>query len=89
LRWAGHVIRRENEEIIKRIMLVKPEGKRKKGGPRMRWMDGVEKDLRNLVCLTGKQRHKNEMGGESFYSRPRPTKGWSANNNNNKIYNLK
>jgi hypothetical protein len=23
--------RRENEEIIKRIMLVKPEGKRKKG----------------------------------------------------------
>jgi hypothetical protein len=26
LRWAGHVIRRENEEITKRMMLVKPEG---------------------------------------------------------------
>jgi hypothetical protein len=38
--WAGHVVRRENEEIIKRIMLVKPEGRRKKGRPRMRWMDG-------------------------------------------------
>jgi hypothetical protein len=29
-RWAGHVIKRENEEIIKRIMLVKPVGKRRK-----------------------------------------------------------
>jgi hypothetical protein len=49
LRWVGHIIRRENEEIIKRIMLVKQEGKRTKGRPRMRdgWMYGVEKDLRN------------------------------------------
>jgi hypothetical protein len=29
-------------------MLVKPEGKRKKSRSRMRWMAGVEKDLRNL-----------------------------------------
>jgi hypothetical protein len=30
LRWAGHVIRLENEEMIKRVMLIKPEGKRRK-----------------------------------------------------------
>jgi hypothetical protein len=30
LRWAGHVIRRQSEEIIKILMIVKPEGKRKK-----------------------------------------------------------
>jgi hypothetical protein len=36
LRWAGNVIRRENVEIIKTVMLVKPEGKRKKGRPSMR-----------------------------------------------------
>jgi hypothetical protein len=29
-------------------MFVKPEGKRKNGRSRMRWMGGVEKDLRNL-----------------------------------------
>jgi hypothetical protein len=29
LRWGRHVIRRTNEEIIKRMKLVKPEGKRK------------------------------------------------------------
>jgi hypothetical protein len=54
LRWAGYVIRRENEEIIKTIMFVKPEGKKKKSRPRMRWMDGVEKDLRNLGLVNWK-----------------------------------
>jgi hypothetical protein len=35
------------------------------------------------VWLIGQQRYKSEMDGESFYSRPRPTKDCSANNNNN------
>jgi hypothetical protein len=42
------LLRRENEEIIKTIMLVKLERKRKKGRPRMSRMAGVE-DLRNCV----------------------------------------
>jgi hypothetical protein len=54
LRWAEHVIRRENEEITKRLIIVKPEGKRKKGRPRMRWMDGVEKVWRNLGVVNWK-----------------------------------
>jgi hypothetical protein len=62
------LLRRENGEIMKTIMLVKPEGKRKKGRSRMRWMDGVAKDLRNLggVELTGKQRYKRGMAGGSI-----------------------
>jgi hypothetical protein len=55
LRWAGHVIRRENEEIIKRIILVKLEGKRKKGRLRMGWVDGMEKGLRNLGVVNWKK----------------------------------
>jgi hypothetical protein len=35
-------------------MLVKPEGKRKKGRPKQRWMDGVEKNLRNLSVVNWK-----------------------------------
>jgi hypothetical protein len=54
LRLAGHVIRREYEEIIKIIMRIKLEWKRKKGRPRMRWLDGVEKDLRNMGVINCK-----------------------------------
>jgi hypothetical protein len=55
VRWAGQVKRRENEEIIKRNIPVKLEGKRKKGRLRMRWMDGVE-DLRNLGMVNWKNK---------------------------------
>jgi hypothetical protein len=63
LRWAGHVIRRQNEDFIKRIVVVKPEGKSKKGRPRMRWM--VWRRIRGTwVWLTGRQKHR--VTGENF-----------------------
>jgi hypothetical protein len=52
--------KRENEAIIKRLMIVKPEGKRKNGRPRMRWIDGVEKDLRNLVVVNWKEKAQEQ-----------------------------
>jgi hypothetical protein len=66
LRWAGHVIRRGNEKIIKRIMLVKPEGEkeRKKDQELGGWM--VWRRIGGTRVLTGKQWHKSEMAGESF-----------------------
>jgi hypothetical protein len=65
LRWAGHVIRRENE-IIKRIIIEKPEGKRKKSRPKMRKMDGVEKDLRNLGVVNWKTKPHERDGWRKF-----------------------
>jgi hypothetical protein len=59
-------IRRENEEIIKRLMLVKPEGKRKKGRTRMRWMDGVEKDLRSLGVVNWRAKAQERNGWRKF-----------------------
>jgi hypothetical protein len=64
--WAGHVIRRENEEIIKVLMIVKPEEKRKKGRPRMRWMDGVETDLRNLGVVNWRTKAQERDGWRKF-----------------------
>jgi hypothetical protein len=62
LRWAGHVIRGENKEIIKIIVLIKPGEKRKKGRTSMRWMDGVEKNLRNFGVINWKTKaHKSPL----------------------------
>jgi hypothetical protein len=37
-------------------MIVKPEGKRKKCRPSMRWTDSLEKDLRNFGVGNSKNR---------------------------------
>jgi hypothetical protein len=48
-------------------MLVKPEGKRKEGSPKMRWMDCVEKDLRDLGVIKWKTRaHKRDSWRKFF-----------------------
>jgi hypothetical protein len=58
------LLRREKEEIVNTIMLVKLERKRKKGRPRMRWMAGVE-DLRNCV-VNGKTKAQERDGWRKF-----------------------
>jgi hypothetical protein len=62
LRWAGHVIWRINEENIKRVTIVKPEEEMKKGRLRMRWMDGAEKDLRNLGAVNWRAKAQGRDG---------------------------
>jgi hypothetical protein len=47
-------------------MLVKPEGKRKKSRPRIRWIDGVEKDLRDLVAVNWKTKAQERDGWRKY-----------------------
>jgi hypothetical protein len=75
LRWEGHVIRRENEGIIKRLMFVKPERKRKKGKPRMRWMDDVKKDLRNLDVVNWRAKTQERDGWRKFLEQAKTHRG--------------
>jgi hypothetical protein len=56
-------------------MLVKPEGKRKKGRPRMRWMDGVEKDLRSLGVVNWRARAEERDGWRKFLEQANAHKG--------------
>lgn len=46
LRWFGHVLRREEEYVGKRILSMTLPGKRKRGRPKRRYMDGINEDMR-------------------------------------------
>jgi hypothetical protein len=48
MNWAGHVLRMNDEEPTKKLMLGKPDGTRRCGRPKLRWIDGLEKDLHNI-----------------------------------------
>ena len=47
LRWFGHIVRRNEEVEIKKVLELKIEGWRKRGRPVKRWIDVVEEDMRN------------------------------------------
>jgi hypothetical protein len=48
LRWSGHVERTEDNRVPKRMLYGRPGGRRKKGRPRLRWLDEVEEDMREI-----------------------------------------
>lgn len=73
LRWMGHVLRKEEESQLKKVIEETPEGSRPRGRPRLRWFDQVEKDVRKMgITIEGAQdrrawRHvvdeaKNQLG---------------------------
>jgi len=43
LRWAGYVMRMQDNLPCKKITLDKPEGRRRAGRPNLGWIDGVTK----------------------------------------------
>ena len=45
LKWAGHVERMERVRLTKRADVLRVEGRRRRGRPRLRWEDCVKRDL--------------------------------------------
>ena len=45
LRWNGHIMRMPEENPVKELTLLRPEGSRRAGRPKLRWLDGVEEDF--------------------------------------------
>ena len=43
LKW--HVLRREEEYVGKRVMVIEVPGKRRRGRPKRRWLDSIRNDL--------------------------------------------
>jgi hypothetical protein len=54
MKWAGHLLRMNDEEPTKKLMLGKPDGTRRRGRSKLRWIDGLEKDLHNISIINCK-----------------------------------
>jgi hypothetical protein len=52
IRWLGHLVRMEENSPCKKITFLQPEGSRKKGRPKLRWLDSVLKDIKLLEVET-------------------------------------
>jgi hypothetical protein len=48
LEWFGHVVRMEENRMVKRVFEGQAGGRRKTGRPRKRWLDDTEEDLRQM-----------------------------------------
>jgi len=46
--WAGHVARMGEGRGVHRVLVGKPEGKRRLGRPRRRWEDNIKMDIREV-----------------------------------------
>lgn len=59
LRWIGHIWRSNDDKMIKRITLWQPTLVRRKGRPRMRWIEEVEEDIRRMEITRWKEKTAN------------------------------
>ena len=48
VRWYGHVIRREDDNILKKAMMLEVNGQRKQGRPKMTWRRQLEESVKKV-----------------------------------------
>jgi len=70
LRWAGHVIRQDDDDLSRTVLLSEPGGKRPRGRPKLRWEDRVEEDVARLGCRNWKIVVLNREGWRKLLKEP-------------------
>jgi len=52
LRWFGHVMRREDLEVVRTVMELSVKERRGRRRPKKKWLNGIECDMRTSgVCV--------------------------------------
>jgi hypothetical protein len=54
--WIGHVVRIDQRRRVKKVFQSKPDGRRRRGIPRLRWLEDVENDLREIKVNRWRQK---------------------------------
>jgi hypothetical protein len=48
LRWLGHLIRIQKLDPCRKLTVLKPEGTRRVGKPKLRWLESTEEDINKM-----------------------------------------
>ena len=54
-------MRMPEENPVKKLTLLRPEGSRRADRPKLRWLDGVEEDLRTLGIRSLRRRRRGAL----------------------------
>ena len=55
LNWYAHVMRRDGEHILRKVLRADIPGKRKRGRPKTRWKDACQRDLKSTGLRAGEE----------------------------------
>ena len=53
--WYGHVMRRDGEHILRKVLRADIPGKRMRGRPKTRWKDACQRDLKSTGLRAGEE----------------------------------
>ena len=82
LRWYGHVIRKGDEDWVKKCLEFRVEGRRLVGRPRRTWLESVEADMEELE-IDKEDVHDRKKWRENVMKRQsNPIGKWTINYNN-------
>ena len=55
LNWYGHVMRRDGEHILRKVLRADIPGKRKRGRPKTRWKDACQRHFKSTGLRAGEE----------------------------------
>ena len=61
LKWYGHVLRREEEYVGKRVMVIEVPGKIRRGKPKRKLLDNIRNDLSERELSGEERKTENEF----------------------------